>query len=189
MAIDFENILDASDELLEMVRNWRNNPSVSQYMITNHDISPEEHRLWIENLRTKTTAKAWVIRFDGKPVGVVSLTNINFKEHTAEWGFYIAEESARGRGMGSKVLYQLLNYVFDTLRLQTLRTMVLGNNPLALSLYEKFGFRKLQTEPQSLRGETKTIDIFTMSISREEWVCTRTTLPKKIKENSTKLTS
>jgi UDP-4-amino-4,6-dideoxy-N-acetyl-beta-L-altrosamine N-acetyltransferase len=189
MAIDFENILDASDELREIVRNWRNNPNVSQYMITNHYISPEEHRRWIENLRTRTTAKAWVIRFDGKPVGVVSLTNINLKERTAEWGFYIADESVRGKGIGSKVLYQLMNYVFDTLHLQTLRTMVLGNNPLALNLYEKFGFRKELAEPRSLQRDTKTIEVLTMAISRDEWVHARTTLQKDIKENSTKLTS
>jgi hypothetical protein len=189
MTIDFENILNVSDNLVEVVRNWRNKKNVSQYMITNHYITPEEHRQWIEKLKTKTTAKTWVVNFDGKPVGVVSLSNINLEEKTAEWGFYIAEESARGKGIGSKVLYQLLNYVFDTLHLQTLRTMVLGNNPLGLRLYEKFGFRKELTKPRSLLREKETIEIFTMSISKNEWLQARKMLQKDIEQGTKKLTS
>jgi UDP-4-amino-4,6-dideoxy-N-acetyl-beta-L-altrosamine N-acetyltransferase len=189
MTVDFENILDVSDDLREVVRNWRNKKNISQYMVTNHYISPEEHRQWIQRLKTKTTSKAWIIRFDGKPVGVVSLSNINLDEKTAEWGVYIAEESARGTGIGSRVLYQLLDYVFETLHLQTLRTMVLGNNPVALRMYEKFGFRKELAKPQSLLRDKKTIEIFTMSISRDEWLQTRKMLQKDIKQGTKKLTS
>ena len=185
MTIDFENILDASEELLEMVRNWRNSTSVSQYMITNHDISPEEHCRWIENLKTKTTAKAWVIRFDGNPVGVVSLTNINLKEKTAEWGFYIADESTRGKGIGSAVLYQLLEYAFETIKLRSLGTSVMENNPGALHLYEKFGFGIDPTKKQSLLRDGKIIGMATMAISRDIWVQKRKSLQREIRQNGT----
>jgi UDP-4-amino-4,6-dideoxy-N-acetyl-beta-L-altrosamine N-acetyltransferase len=185
MTIDFQNIFDASEALLEMVRNWRNSTSVSQYMITNHDISPEEHRRWIENLKTKTTAKAWVIRFDGKPIGVVSLANINLEEKTAEWGFYIADKSVRAKGIGSTVLYQLLEYAFDTLHLRLMRTSVMENNPLALHLYEKFGFEIDPTKKQSLLREGKVVGVVTMALSRDTWVQKRTSLQREIKQNET----
>jgi UDP-4-amino-4,6-dideoxy-N-acetyl-beta-L-altrosamine N-acetyltransferase len=184
MTIDFENILDVSEELLEMVRKWRNSTSVSQYMMTNHDISPEEHRRWIENLKTKATAKAWAIRFDGRPIGLVSLTNINLEEKTAEWGFYIADESTRGKGIGSAVLYQLLEYAFETLKLRSLSTSVMENNPNALHLYEKFGFEIDPTEQQSLLREGRLIEVVTMELSRGTWVRKRKSLQKEIKQET-----
>lgn len=189
MTIDFENILDVSDDLLEVVRNWRNSKTISQYMVTNHYISPKEHRCWIERLKTKTTTKAWIIRFNEKPVGVVSLSNINLEEKTAEWGFYIAEESVRGKGIGSTVLYQLLEYAFGTLHLRTMSTLVLENNPIALHLYKKFGFRIKPTKKQSLLRDQKIIGVFTMAISRDTWIQMRKSLQKEISQNGNKLLS
>lgn len=183
--MDFENILDASEELRERIRCWRNSKTVSQFMITNHTISPEEHRRWLKNLTMTTTAKAWVIRVDGNPVGVVSLTNINLEEHTAEWGFYIADQSVRGKGIGSIVLYQLLEYAFGTLYLRSVSTSVLDNNPIAMHLYEKFGFGIVPGKKQSLRREGNIIGVVTMTLSRDMWVQKRPVLQKEIKRSKT----
>jgi len=185
MTIDFENILNASEKLLEVVRNWRNGTTVSQYMITNHYISLEEHNRWIQNLRKKTTAKAWIIRVKGKPVGVVSLTNIDRKKKTAEWGFYIADVSVRGKGVGSAVLYQLLEYAFGALHLQSITTSVLGNNPTALHLYEKFGFEIDPEKKQSLMREGRVINVSTMTLSRDTWTQKRKSLQKESKQKDT----
>ncbi len=185
MMVDFENILDASDELREQIRRWRNSTSVSQYMLTNHTISPEEHSKWIAHLRTTTTAKAWVIRADGNPVGLVSLNNIDVEEHTAEWGMYLADPSVRGKGVGSAVLYQLLEYAFNTLHLRLISTSVLDNNPTAVHLYEKFGFRVDPAKKQSLVREGKTIGVMTMALSRDLWAQTKQSLQEEITQKET----
>ncbi len=169
MTIDFENILNVSDDITEIVRTWRNDKNISQYMFTNHYITKEEHHQWIEKLKTKTTAKAWIIRFNNNPVGVVSLSNIDFKKKTTEWGFYIANESFRGKGIGSATLYRLMEYVFDTLHLQTMTTMVLENNPVAVKMYEKFGFKKDTNNIHQIERNGKKITVFNMRFSRVNW--------------------
>ena len=169
MTIDFENILNASDDLIELVRNWRNNNNISQYMYTNHYITKEEHYQWLEKLKTKTTAKAWIIRFNGNPIGLVSLSNIDFKKKTTEWGFYIADESLRGKGIGSVTLYKLVEYVFDTLHFQMMTTLVLENNSVAMKMYEKFGFKKDIKNVFQIERNGKKIAVFTMWISKDDW--------------------
>jgi UDP-4-amino-4,6-dideoxy-N-acetyl-beta-L-altrosamine N-acetyltransferase len=189
MTIEFENILNVSNDLKQLVRTWRNSDHVCKYMITNHNISIEEHQRWLEKLKANTTQKTWIIKYKKKPIGLISLSDINLEKKTAEWGFYIADESIRGKGIGSKVLYELMEYVFDTLHLQTMSTKVLGDNLVALRMYEKFGFRKVTSIKQSLVRDKETIDIFVMLISRAEWLQIKKTLKKEIKQNAKKLKS
>ena len=169
MIIEFQNIIDASEDLIEIVRNWRNSSQVSRYMITNHCITIEEHQRWIEKLRTTNTAKSWLIRYKGKPVGLASLSDIDYVNKTTDWGFYIADESVRGKGIGSATLYMLMDYVFFTLGLHSMITFVLDNNKVALRMYEKFGFIREQKISQQLTRDKKQINVYTMRISKEEW--------------------
>jgi UDP-4-amino-4,6-dideoxy-N-acetyl-beta-L-altrosamine N-acetyltransferase len=169
MTINFENILDVPDDLRECVRQWRNSMHINHFMVTNHYITKEEHQRWIEKLKTQNSAKAWVIRYNGKPVGVVSLPHIDYTKKTAEWGFYIADETARGKCIGSTALYKLMEYVFVKLQFNTMTTFVLENNPVAIRMYEKFGFIKNQKTSQQLIRDKKQINVYTMQISKEEW--------------------
>jgi UDP-4-amino-4,6-dideoxy-N-acetyl-beta-L-altrosamine N-acetyltransferase len=169
MTIEFKNILDASADLVEIVRQWRNHKQISQYMLTNHVISKKEHSQWIEKLKTQKTAKTWIIQYNGAPIGVVSLANIDVNKKTTEWGFYISEETARGKGLGSEVLYHLMKHVFDEMKFKKMKTTVLENNPVALHLYEKFGFRKTGTMKEQLIREGMLVKVFLMSITENEW--------------------
>jgi len=169
MKIEFEDILKVDGELLELVRIWRNSKHVSQYMYTNHHITREEHQRWLENLKIKNTAKAWIIRCDEKPIGIVSLSNIDYRNKTTEWGFYIADESMRGKGVGSTALYKLMKYVFDEMNFNKMYTKVLGNNRVAIKLYEKFGFKKKGMLEKTLFRNGRRIHVFLMEISENGW--------------------
>jgi hypothetical protein len=173
MEIEFEDILEVDNDLVELVRNWRNDKNVSRYMYTDHYITKEEHQRWIENLKKGTTAKAWIIRYNGKPVGLVSLSDIDYKNKTASWGFYIADETLRGKGIGSATLYKLMKYVFDEMNFNKMHTMVLENNPVAMQLYEKFGFKKEETFRKHILKNSKFHNIVRMAILREEWASLR----------------
>ncbi len=169
MNIEFVNILDTDDDFIEQIRKWRNSENVSKYMFTNHHISKEEHQNWIDKLKKQDNAKAWIIKVDDKPVGLVTLSDIDYKNKITDWGFYIADESMRGKGIGRLVLQKLMNIVFEEMEFNKIKTMVLENNSVALSLYEKFGFKKVGKMQEKLERNGKQIDVFIMDISKQEW--------------------
>jgi UDP-4-amino-4,6-dideoxy-N-acetyl-beta-L-altrosamine N-acetyltransferase len=169
MNVEFEDILKVDKKLKELVRNWRNSDEIRRYMYTNHHITKTEHEKWIENLKTKNIARAWIIKYDGKPVGLVYLSNIDYKNKTTDWGFYIADESSKGKGVGSAALYKLMEYVFDEMNFDKMHTKVLENNPIAIKLYEKFGFKKDDASGLQLERDEKKIAVFKMSICKDEW--------------------
>lgn len=171
MRISFENILDSSDDTVELVRNWRNSKKISQYMLTNHYITKKEHAQWIKKLKTKTTEKTWIIKLKGRPLGVVSLSNINYRKKTANWGFYIADESYQGKGIGSVTLYRLMKYVFEALCFNRMNTWVLEDNTNAIKMYEKFGFKKEKNNIIQTERNGKMITFINMSISEDNWPC------------------
>ena len=169
MNVEFEDILEVDDKQKELVRNWRNSDKIKRYMYSDHHISKTEHQKWIKKLKTGDKAKAWVIKYDKKPVGLVYLSNINYKDKSTEWGIYIADDSVRGRGVGAFSLHKLMKYVFDEMNFNKMHTKVLENNPIAMELYERFGFKREDKPKEKLFRDGKHIDVFSMGIIKEDW--------------------
>ena len=169
MSIEFKNIVDVDQNLIELVRTWRNSKSVSQYMYTDHYITPEEHQKWLAKLKKEDTARAWIINYHGKPVGLAYLSNIDHKNKTTEWGFYIGDKRVRGKGIGSAALYNLIDYVFEDMKFNKMHTRVLENNPIAIKLYEKFGFIEEKRFKKQVVRDGENIKVRLMTIFCQDW--------------------
>ena len=169
MDLEFQNILEVDKELQEKIRLWRNSKEVNKFMVTNHQISKDEHKKWFEKLKKEENRKAWIIKYEKKPIGLVQLTNIDFIKKTTEWGFYIYDKSEKGKGVGSASLLKLMEIVFEEMNFEKMSTMVVENNIIALKLYEKFGFEKEGKLKEKLNRDGKKLNVFIMSISKEKW--------------------
>lgn len=169
MNIEFVNILDVDEDLIEQVRKWRNSKNVSKYMYTNHYIDKEEHQRWIKKLKTQKNAKTWIIKYENKPIGLVSLSDIDYKNKTTDWGFYIADESIRGKGIGTIALQKLISIVFDEMKLNKMHTIVFNNNIVAMKLYEKLGFKKVGKRQEKIVRNGEIIELINMEISKRNW--------------------
>jgi len=168
MNIEFEDILNVDNDIIERVRNWRNTEEIKKYMINDHYIDKNEHNIWIKNLRNKNTMKAWLIKYEKKYIGLVYLLNINYEQKTTDWGFYIADKSERGKGIGSISLYKLIEYVFNEMKFNEMETIVLCNNTI-IKLYKKFGFKIEKKLKNYLLKNNKYIDVFVMKLLRSNW--------------------
>jgi len=175
--IRFRNICFADDKLIEKIRQWRNSEKVSLYMLNNHYITKEEHQRWIEKLKKSEDVKVWVIHVNNFPIGTVYLENIDYENRNTNWGFYIGEISYRGKGVGSIVLYRLMEYVFDKMKFYKMYTSVLDNNQGALNLYKKFGFREEGKLRKHVLREGEYIDVFLVGILEKEWEGVKGSLP------------
>jgi len=175
MKLEFKDITKVSNKITDLVRDWRNSEDIKKYMINDHYISREEHKEWLEKLKTEKHSKAWVILCDDKPIGLAYLLNINHNKKITDWGLYISDKSFRRKGIGSASLKKLIDFVFSEMKFNKMTTKVLENNSVALNIYKKFGFKTEGKLQETLQRDGKQIEVFLMSLSKNEW--------KKVKPN------
>jgi UDP-4-amino-4,6-dideoxy-N-acetyl-beta-L-altrosamine N-acetyltransferase len=152
---------------------WRNLPAVAQYMYTDHTIEEEEHRRWFERAMTREDARYWIIASDGHDLGFVAVSDIVPRHGTASWAFYIAEEAARGRGVGAYTEFTVLEYVFRDLQLRKLNCEVLATNPAVISMHERFGFVQEGRFREQVVKADISVDVYRLGILQREWAVVR----------------
>ena len=129
------------DDTADIVR-WRNSEEVMQYFIFREPFTAEMHTNW---LRTKV-ASGQVIQYiilrkeDNKAVGSVYLKDIDMHNQSAEYGIFIGESSARGRGLGSETCKLFTDFAFAELGLHRISLRLLAKNKAAHLSYERAGF-------------------------------------------------
>ena len=70
------------------------------------------------------------------------LRDIDDEHHKAEYGIFIGEDDARGKGVGTAAAELILKYGFEELKLHKIFLRVLADNGRAVHSYEKAGFKK-----------------------------------------------
>ncbi|MCR5233034.1 MAG: UDP-4-amino-4,6-dideoxy-N-acetyl-beta-L-altrosamine N-acetyltransferase [Lachnospiraceae bacterium] len=127
----------------DMVLKWRNSEHVKNNFIVRRDISKEEHLNW---LKTKVFAEI-VMQFiiiekdSGIPIGSVYFRDIDRTARKAEYGIFIGEESAKGKGYGKETAERMVKYFFDEMKFHKLSLRVLEKNQAAIRSYENAGFK------------------------------------------------
>ena len=121
---------------------WRTTPSVVQKLFFRPTSPPVMPRCWLAT----TVATGRVVQYiildnaDGKPVGSVYYRDIDNHNRSAEYGIFIGEESARGKGLGTEAARLFTQFGVDTLHLHRISLRVLAENAAARRSYEKAGF-------------------------------------------------
>lgn len=100
-AVRLRPIADADTDLIV---KWRNTPSVVQNFIFRQTFTPEMHRSWLATKVATGQVVQYIIidKADDKPVGSVYYRDIDGHNRSAEYGIFIGEESARGKGLGTE---------------------------------------------------------------------------------------
>jgi len=82
--------------------------------------------------------KTFIIEARGEPIGMATL--YDFRRDGCELGIKIGPGNLRGRGYATEAVTLLLDYVFDTLGLGTVRGSTLAHNDRMQRVFEKNGF-------------------------------------------------
>lgn len=161
------NTLTEND--IELVRAWRNSKSVAKYMFTENKITSEQQKKWFDSIQDRKDCKYWIIEYDGRKIGLANLIDINQALQSCSWGFYLGDSSIRGAGIGSKVEYNVLTFVFDELNLNKLRCEVFVENEKVIKMHEKFGFRREAYYREHCVKENQKLDVVGLAILQSEW--------------------
>ncbi|HOU98298.1 MAG TPA: UDP-4-amino-4,6-dideoxy-N-acetyl-beta-L-altrosamine N-acetyltransferase [Bacteroidales bacterium] len=160
---------ELTEQHLELVRNWRNSIEVSQYMYTDEIISKEQQIAWFKKVSSNPSYKYWIISYNEKYLGVANLYDINKNLSSCYWAFYLGDTSIRGAGIGAKVEFNVLKYVFEELNLNKLRCEVFVFNDMVIKMHEKFGFRREAYYREHCFKNGKFQDAVGLAMLKSEW--------------------
>ena len=123
---------------------WRNKDAVRKNFIYQEPFTREGHESWIRN-QVETGHVVQMIICDAvsdRPLGSVYIRDIDRKNCKAEYGIFIGEEDARGRGVGTAAAKLMLEYCFQEERLHRVYLRAFASNLQAVRSYEKAGFER-----------------------------------------------
>lgn|GEM_PF-842034 len=165
----------------ETIRRWRNHPQVRAASFTDHEIDPDEHRVWWRRVAADPGRRLLVYcePDGGAPAGVVLFEDLRVAagERTGSWGFYldVAGVEARGTGLSTWLGLQraALDHAFDVLRLDLLTGEVLEHNTAVRRANRRFGFVEGPPAVRTVAG--RTVRYRQLSLRRDQ----RRTAPRK----------
>lgn len=121
---------------------WRNSDAVRKNFIYQELFTREGHEEWVRSMvNTGRVAQLMIcLAQGGEPVGSVYVRDIERRHRKAEYGIFIGEAQARGRGIGTAAARLMLKYCFEELGLHRVFLRVYADNAQAVRSYEKAGF-------------------------------------------------
>ncbi|WP_196811543.1 GNAT family N-acetyltransferase [Butyrivibrio sp. VCD2006] len=142
-----------------MVVRWRNNPRVRNNFIYREVFTEEIHNNWMKTkVETGEVVQLIICQkendsipgkadADEYPVGSVYLRDIDMANKTAEYGIFIGEDDAIGKGFGNEAADLMCRYAREELGLKKLILRVFVDNTAARKSYEHAGFIKTEDMP------------------------------------------
>ena len=148
----------------KILLEWRNSDEVRLGLFSQETIVLESHEAWIRKA-LESKLKHLFIYEENEPCGFVQLDETGTDTGIYEWGFYKAPSAKKG--VGGRMLSELLKHVFITLNAKKVVGKVLKYNEASLRLHTKLGFEVegIQKEQHPLSGTYHDIVLFGLRIS------------------------
>lgn len=119
-----------TDADTDNIVRWRNTPSVRDNFIFRQTFTPEMHRNWLKTKVAAGEVVQYIIvdKAADTAVGSIYYRDIDHNFNSAEYGLFIGEESARGKGLGKEAIRMFIDFGFKTLGLHRISMRVLAEN-------------------------------------------------------------
>lgn len=130
---------------------WRNNERVRNNFIFQELFTEEMHNNWMDTKVASGEVVQFIIETEeGTPVGSVYFRDI--EDGRGEYGIFIGEDSAIGKGYGKQAAKLALDYAFYKLNLDYIILRVFADNISAIKSYERAGFREYERGEVEIAG-------------------------------------
>lgn len=130
-------------DLLPLYERWINDLESARSLGGFRPFTFEEEEAWYERLIKSDDIHFAVYERAGlRAVGMASLVEIDHRNRRAEFGIFIGDRGARGKGLGAETTRLMLDYAFTAVGLHNVHLRVFSFNKTAIRAYEKAGFKE-----------------------------------------------
>lgn len=160
----------ATESDLAAMRAWRNQPANREVSNHQHEIDPEEHAAWWQQVRDDPTRRVLVFEYDGRGLGIVNFFDLDPAARTGSWGFFLDHETTTAEGTAMMAWIQVMRdataYAFDELGLDVLEGEVLEGNEAVRQMNRRFRFTEGEPEEREIDG--RRIVVHPIRLRRED---------------------
>lgn len=155
---------------IKLRTKWLNNPEINQGLSWHYrEVSTtlKEQKEWYERYSKDKYDKRFIIVANGKPVGIVGLTDISPVDKNGMLYIFIGEDRFRGRGIGTAALKFIFDYGFNKLKLHKVGLISNSYNVRAIKLYKSLGFQDEGSQKEQIFYKGKFYDLVYMGLIKE----------------------
>ncbi|MBR1670934.1 MAG: GNAT family N-acetyltransferase [Butyrivibrio sp.] len=149
-----------------LIVSWRNKEHVRKNFIYREPFTLEGQYEWKRTMIDTGRVVQFMIceKNTLTPVGCVYLRDIDMDEKRAEYGIFIGEKEALGRGYGNESASLTACYARDELHLEKLMLRVFTRNTAAIKSYEHAGFTRSMDIPDVECSDGQKDDMIIMEL-------------------------
>src|SRR5215510_5022193 len=156
MKIETTTLRDLTEEDLDTLLQWRNDPQTNRYL-SNRVKTKEESVTWFKWIKSDPKNFLKGILYDGALIGYCIVEDIDDLNRKCEVGIIIGKTQHWGKGIGKSTVKEMLRYCFTDLKLHRVLAVIAHGNHRSEELFKKMGF----TYEGTLREATKIAGQFT----------------------------
>lgn len=150
---------------IELVRRWRNDPKISQYMEYRDEITPEMQEAWFKKIDNDNNFY-FLIEVDNKEIGLINVRDVNYDKSEGETGIFIWDEEFLNSTISFQAVLCITDFCFETLNLTKVIAHVLGDNKRAVKFNLALGFVKSMNQ-ESIKNQEYTLSYNNYKIRRD----------------------
>ncbi|WP_343631864.1 GNAT family N-acetyltransferase [Fluviicola sp.] len=129
---------EASEEDLQLLFDWANEPSVRANSLNSEPIPFETHQKWFQSQLTNPDSKLFILTDGVEPLGQI---RIQKKDLLWEIGYSI-DKKHRGKKLGAAIVHLLVEKFND----YSFKAIVKKENTASLKVFENLGFETIPTD-------------------------------------------
>ena len=151
------------------IREIRNQPGIRAAMYTDHEIDLNEHLNWIKmvTINPKFLVFAALNKLQ-VPIGLFQFTELDSLHKKSNFGWYF-DEIERG-GLGTAIEYRMIEYAFNSLKLEKLNCEVLEPMTYVVNLHKKFGFVEEGFRRQNIEKNGERLGVVMLGLTKSDWL-------------------
>lgn len=140
-----------TEDKIEMVRNWRNDPKIARFMEYRDHITPEMQTQWFKKINNDNNYY-FIIEFEGKEIGLINIKDIDFSKKEGEGGIFIYNDDYLNSTVGFQANLCLHDFAFEELGLERIIAHIMKDNKRAVQ-YNKIQGLKLQPGQEDVMNQ------------------------------------
>lgn len=133
-----------TEDKIELVRSWRNNPKISSTMFFQDYITPEMQKKWFD--RIKDVDLYFIIVFQGEEIGLINVKDIDNEKRTGETGVFIYEDKYLNTDVAYRAHLVMFDYIYEKLNFTNTYSHIRMDNLKASRFSQFLGGLKDDTE-------------------------------------------